>query len=503
VSENPRPGGAERAPSALTLAAWLDEGRRGIVEVRTAGGGCRLHLADGVLRLAAGDPIGGGGTGPVQSLEPLIALLGSAAAEDLRFTPSSVMTPSGRPLPTARLLMEAAARGRDRHQLWSQIGGRSVLLRMTGESALSEEALGGIEPRLQPLLSRFVRARRAAELVDEGTEGLETLRDLARLRAVGLLAPAPSEGDGARTALSKRSKELFVRRIAREIERRPLRLNRDEHRRLVVELVRSLGVSNHYELLRVGRHQDEQAIHQAYVDLASLAHPSHAARIGLEGKSAPLDLLFEAATEAYLVLSHPDRRRDYDRELGADTVGPASAERRREKAGVAREMYARARHMALEEDMQAVLELMRQAVQLDPQADYYKLLGDVQRRNPLWKAGALASYRDAVRCRPDDPALRLAFARALEEGGDRTQAGIQYRAALELRPHDVELLEALENFESEPSRRKRKKPKKDRGRDADGDEADSRGDGGGGGLFPTLRRLFRRGGGAASGRGKR
>ncbi len=151
------------------------------------------------------------------------------------------------------------------------------------------------------------------------------------------------------------------------------------------------------------------------------------------------------------MLSHPDRRRDYDRDLCPEVgSAPASEERRREKASIARDLYGRARRMAMEHEFQGVIELMQQAVQLDPKAEYYALLGQVQRRNPQWKAGAVASFRDAVRCRPDDPDLRLSFAQILEEMGDRKQAGVQYRAALELRPNDVKLQEALDLFENPP-----------------------------------------------------
>ena len=134
-------------------------------------------------------------------------------------------------------------------------------------------------------------------------------------------------------------------------------------------------------------------------------------------------------------------------------------------------MYGRARRLAMEHEFQVVVELMQQAVLLDPKAEYYALLGQVQRRNPQWKAGAVASFRDAVRCRPDDPDLRLSFAQILEEMGDRKQAGVQYRAALELRPNDVKLQEALELFENPPKPLKKSS----------------------GGLMASLRALFGRG----------
>jgi curved DNA-binding protein CbpA len=495
------PGPGE--PAVATLASWLDAGRRGVVEVRTAAGACRLLLAGGTLRLDPADPLAAAGS--EESLEPLIERLAGAPSASLRFTPRDLPATEQAPLPAARLLMEAAARGRDRAQLWALLGGRAVALAMAKRGGLAEQALADLDPRRQALLRRFVKSRRAVELVTDDEAGFETLRDLARLSVVGLLAAAELDERGAPAALSDRSKELFLRRIERELERRPLTLNPEEHRGRVVELLRNLGTWNHYELLRVGRHADEHAIHQAYVEIAGIVHPSHAAALGFERRAAALEPLFEAATEAYLVLSHPDRRRAYDRDLGPEVAGPASDDRRREKASVARDMYRRARRMALADEYQPVLELMQQAILLDPQAEYYRLLGDVQRRNPQWKSGAVASYRDAVRCRPNDADLRLAFAQVLEELGDRKQAGIQYRAALELRPGDETLQAALDAFEH-PKRAKKAKAAKGRDQDdaaaAGGDAKKSAGgkakgkatDGDDGGLFPTFKKLFRRGG---------
>jgi tetratricopeptide (TPR) repeat protein len=182
-------------------------------------------------------------------------------------------------------------------------------------------------------------------------------------------------------------------------------------------------------------------------------------------------MLFEAATEAYLVLSHPDRRRAYDRDLTPEVGNPpATEDRRREKAAIALDMYNRAKRLVMTHEFQGVIELMQQAVQLDPKAEYYALLGQVQRRNPQWKGGAVASFRDAVRCRPDDANLRFSFAQILEEMGDRRQAGVQYRAALELRPNDTVLQAALEQFENPPKAKKS----------------------GAGGLMASLRALLRR-----------
>jgi DnaJ-domain-containing protein 1 len=335
------PGVPLKASCALVLASWVDDGRRGVVEVRLPGASCRLHVVDGALLLDADDPLARGVSGPLVDvdLEPLLALLAEATAGDIQFSPRPDPNPRGRVLPAARALMEVAVRGRDRNQLWAQIGGRNVVLRMGSDSPLAAEALSSISPRLQGLLSRFLKPRRPAELIDDDEAGWEVLRDIARLVVVGLLTRAEGEVEPQQGALTDRSKELFTRRIEGELARKPLRLNVDDHRRKVIDLLRNVGVFNHYELLGVGRHQDEQAIHQAYVALASIAHPSHAERLGLGAKPAALEMLFEAATEAYLVLSHPDRRRAYDRDLTPEIdTGPVTEDRRREKAGIAREL---------------------------------------------------------------------------------------------------------------------------------------------------------------------
>ena len=92
------PGVSLKAPSAVVLASWVDDGRRGIVDVQAPAGSCRLHVVDGALQLDADDPLAGGVSGPMVDvdLEPLIALLASATVGDLRFTPRPDPTPRAR-----------------------------------------------------------------------------------------------------------------------------------------------------------------------------------------------------------------------------------------------------------------------------------------------------------------------------------------------------------------------------------------------------------------------
>lgn len=64
---------------------------------------------------------------------------------------------------------------------------------------------------------------------------------------------------------------------------------------------------NYYQILGVGPDEDEEAIRSAYRRKAKLFHPD---RAGIGGKA-----LFQDVAEAYDVLSDPEKKRRYDREL--------------------------------------------------------------------------------------------------------------------------------------------------------------------------------------------
>src|ERR1044072_8825399 len=110
---------------------------------------------------------------------------------------------------------------------------------------------------------------------------------------------------------------LFAERIGRSLDARPLDLAPEAHRQAVASLIGRLGTASFYELLSVAPGASQAEIHDAYERLARMVHPRHAAILGIAGRQGVLDLLLERATRAYLTLSHPGRRKDYDRELGA------------------------------------------------------------------------------------------------------------------------------------------------------------------------------------------
>lgn len=90
------------------------------------------------------------------------------------------------------------------------------------------------------------------------------------------------------------------------------------------ESMRPATAPTHYELLRVSRREQPEGVRLAYRRLAQRYHPDR--RQG----SADAERVMAALNEAYAVLSDPEQRAAYDRDLDLDNAGtpsrPASLE---------------------------------------------------------------------------------------------------------------------------------------------------------------------------------
>lgn len=213
--------------------------------------------------------------------------------------------------------------------------------------------------------------------------------------------------------LSLEERQLFYERIGRSLEERPLQLAPEAHRQAVASLIGRVGEASHYELLGVAPGASAEEIHDAYERLARLVHPRNASAVGLAGRQGVLEMLLERATMGYLVLSHPGRRKEYDRQLGprpwsAESWGAARDE---EEQAVARRYFSKAGVLAAQEEYHQAIELLRQAVRIDPRAEYYTLLGQLQAKNPHWLRHAEESLQKAIDLGAHDAALTSALTR--------------------------------------------------------------------------------------------
>jgi hypothetical protein len=205
---------------------------------------------------------------------------------------------------------------------------------------------------------------------------------------------------------------LFSERIGRSLAERPLEVGVPEHRERVAALVRDVGGASFYQLLAVGPTATPEQVHEAYERIARLVHPTHAPYLGLQGREGVLEVLFERATAAYVTLSHPGRRRDYDRDIGPAgwsdaTPGKSRAEENRDRA---RSYFNRATTFLAKEEYHFAVELLKEAVRIDPQAKYYVTLAEAQTKNRHWLRHAADSYVKALELGGPDSQVEEALA---------------------------------------------------------------------------------------------
>jgi tetratricopeptide (TPR) repeat protein len=199
--------------------------------------------------------------------------------------------------------------------------------------------------------------------------------------------------------LSNEETRLFSERVERGLAAHALGLDPTVHRQRVAELVGRVGEATFYDLLGVGPGASADEVYAAYDRLARLVHPSHSEALGLAGKEGVLTLLFERATQAYLTLSHPDRRKRYDGELGDRLWSPGTsggAARLEEEHQVARRYFLRANVLAASEEYHQAIDLLRTAARIDPRSEYYALLGQLEAKNPHWLRLAEANLARAI-----------------------------------------------------------------------------------------------------------
>lgn len=225
----------------------------------------------------------------------------------------------------------------------------------------------------------------------------------------------------------------FLDRIERDLDGEPLAIDPQEHREDLAALLALCGSGNHYALLGVGRAAGEAEIHAAYRRVARRTHPLHAERLGMVAQLGVFRILFERATEAYLVLSDARRRDGYDRLSAADAHwARGDEERRAEERAMAADLHRRASELLEEDEYHFAIELLRQAVRLDPSAAAsWALLGIAQKANPKWLHMAADSLRRAVQIEPDSIDHRLALAEVEAARGEHGLAERVLRQVLD------------------------------------------------------------------------
>ncbi|MEM9553757.1 MAG: DnaJ domain-containing protein [Acidobacteriota bacterium] len=352
------------------------------------------------------------------------------------------------PLPLVSLALALAVEKADEAVLIARLGGLAARWRGRDETPAMTQL-----PRLDPSMVRVVTQLEkpiSLEALLRGADRLETLRGLAKLWIVGLAER--DEDDVAspvvdREVVSEKALQRFLENVGGDLEARPLDLPTEKHRALLADLVGTIGSIDHYQLLDLPIDAGADAVSAAYQRVARRVHPGHAAALGLGGKEDTVRLLFEKATEAYLVLSDPVRRSSYNTLMGIQVgVRVEKEQRDEEKKRMARAHFVRGSNAMAEMDYSTAVEMLKEAARLDPQVRYLNLLAQSQAKNPRWRRHAVYTYQQAIELAPDDGGLRLALAQVLEKEDRIGEARTAYVRTLEVMPDSVVAKAALDRL---------------------------------------------------------
>jgi curved DNA-binding protein CbpA len=453
------------APDFLeTLRGLRIRRATGVLEIQVAGQKRRLFLREGEVHLPGAHPLAQllaerlerlGGTGPptpaaagplLEIVERIAEVVADWRASESEFREGLGVLPPDLtgPLPSARLLMLAATAGQDDaavEKRAAELGPRYAS--SPAASSLADRL--GFQPEEDFLLERLRHPMALPELLANcPIPRAVAVRRLVQLVALGAVLPEAT-AERSRGADSAELVQRIAERIARSLEDRPLELGPDEYRQRIGDLLARHGGLDHYELLEIPPSASVEQIQAAYEDLARLVHPVNAEPLGLGGRQPALRLLFERATDAYEVLSDPERRRTYNQRqmIEIPSAGPSGAHRDAEKRSVARGQYERALMYANAGDVHNAIQLLEQVVKTDPKLEYWCALGRLQARNPSWLRRALESYRNALQIDSQNADVRFAIGQLFEQLGEPERARVQYGAAVRYNPNHTEAAERL------------------------------------------------------------
>lgn len=211
-----------------------------------------------------------------------------------------------------------------------------------------------------------------------------------------------------------------------------------------------------YQCLELRRSASEEDIKSAYLSLVKKYHPDRHHSPQLRDLKPQLEEIFAKVTDAYHALMDSVHRRRYDNSLrteapkGEDVTprsspveSPSSQEAAR-TGKMASYCYRAARDQFRAGDFHAAIELLEEALRIDPsRPEYHKLLGQALARNPHWRKNAVEHFETALRLAPFDVESVIGLGEVYEAAGMPERARRLFAQALELDPDNGALKRKL------------------------------------------------------------
>jgi tetratricopeptide (TPR) repeat protein len=448
----------------------------GVLEVDGGEHKRRLFLRDGSLYLAGTHPLArrlgelvkalSDSTGSaaatearvrcIELVERMARVIGDWRTGAYRFRddPAALAMDLVGPLPTRRLLMVGATVGATPGELVARLGGERSQLVVAPETDPQDAPsdILGLGPEEYFLLERLRQPMTLAAIVAESPFDRETTHK----RLVQLLAARkirlPERGDSAAPAAPQQDSALLhslSNRFARNLKEEPLALSPEEFRARVAELFAGLGAMTYYELLDVEPASAVELVQSKYELVARQVHPANEAAYGLTGLKPMLELLFERATQGYLVLSDPERRRQYNQSQAIDLSAsqspvPSVKSSRKTSPG----STSTGAGVGGARDFHYAIELLQLAAKLDRRSEYLLTLARVETKNPKWLDRAVDTCRAALEVEPHSAEVRFLLGEIYEQQGDLDRARAQFTAAVREDPHHLQAGAKLRNLTS-------------------------------------------------------
>lgn len=357
------------------------------------------------------------------------------------------------PLPTRRLLMVGATAGATPAELAARLGGeRAQLVAVAAGDAPGEPGdLLGLGPEEQFLLERLRQPMTLGAILAESPFDQETTQQRLMQLLVARRIRLAERGKVVAAAAPQQDAALLAslsNRFARNLREEPLGLSQEEFRSRVAELFSGLGAMNHYELLSLDSSAAVELVQSNYELLARQVHPANEAAYGLTGLKPMLELLFERATQAYLVLSDSERRRQYNLSQAIDLTASrvTGAQREVESKDLARNYFEQAQALVGRGDFHYAVELLQLAAKLDRRSEYLLALARVEIKNPKWLERAVDTCRAALELEPHNAEVRYMLGEIYEQQGDLDRARAQYTAATREDPNHLHAGAKLRNL---------------------------------------------------------
>jgi hypothetical protein len=305
---------------------------------------------------------------------------------------------------TATLLAAAARAVKDPSQLGRFADPWSFLC--TAQDALLLNQKATLTPQEGFLLSRADGSLTVGRLrgvlglppkeVDRATAvlviaGVAELRDVAARRG-GKREPAPPvEGTGKDSASDDAAP--YTPQQAREYSS-------------VTRLAAECRQQDLYDRLGLSPGSTQDQVHSRFLEFARHYHPDRAGEPHLRSLRSELAVIYSALKEAHDILSSPELRARYDAS-GAKpkptqgTDDPSAQRRAEARAELVRANVTRAKEAIRTSDFGTAVQLLDQAVRLEPQAEALLLLARLEFRNPMWTQRALDHLKHAVAVSPN------------------------------------------------------------------------------------------------------